>query len=82
MSCTVVIPSRLRALVGDRDAIEVDGATVRAVIRAIDAQYPGFEEKLGPRFAVAIDGEMHSDPLFEPVPDGCELHFLPALAGG
>ena len=82
MSCTVAIPPRIQDFVGGQATIEVEGDTVRAVLRAIESQYPGFEERLGSKFAIALDGELLSDPLFEPVPDGSELHFLPALAGG
>ncbi len=82
MSCTVSVPSRLQSHVDGQTTLEVEAGTVRAVIRAIEARYPGFEERLGDKFAVAIDGEMVADPLFEPVPDGSEVHFLPALAGG
>jgi len=82
VSCTVAIPPRLRAHVDGQETIEVEATTVRAVLRAIEARYPGFEARLGSKFAIALDGELLSDPLFEPVPDGSELHFLPALAGG
>jgi hypothetical protein len=32
--------------------------------------------------AVAIDGEIYSDPLLEPVGPQSEVHFLPAISGG
>jgi sulfur carrier protein ThiS len=32
--------------------------------------------------AVAINGEIIPDALYEDIPDGAEVHFIPAIAGG
>ncbi len=77
----VVIPSGLRAFTGV-ERVELQARDVRGVVAALDARFPGFAERLGPRFAVAIDGEIVQEAWLEPVPTGSELHFLPPLAGG
>jgi molybdopterin converting factor small subunit len=78
----VVIPSGLRACTSGVDRVALTARDVRGVVAALDARFPGFAEKLGARFAVAIDGEIVQDAWLEPVPAGSELHFLPPLAGG
>jgi molybdopterin converting factor small subunit len=78
----VVIPSGLRELAGGAERVALAARDVRGVLKELEARYPGFAERLGPRFAVAIDGEIVSDPWLEPVPTGSELHFLPPLSGG
>lgn len=84
----VFIPAPLRHLTGGRDHVRVDGASVGALVDAIDATYPGFRERvvadgdLLPSIAVAVDGDLIARGLDEPVgPDG-EVHFVPALGGG
>jgi molybdopterin converting factor small subunit len=81
----VVIPSGLRMFAGGAERVALtarDVRDVRGVVKELDARYPGFADRLGLRFAVAIDGEIVQDPWLEPVPAGSELHFLPPLAGG
>lgn len=78
----VAIPSGLRRLTGGVERVELAARDVRAALAVLDARFPGFAAALGPRFAVAVDGEILQDAWHEPLPSGCELHFLPALAGG
>ena len=77
----VVIPSGLRALTGV-EHVELAARDVRGVVAALDVRFPGFAERLGDRFAVAIDGEIVQEAWLELVPTGSELHFLPQIAGG
>ena len=46
MSIKVRIPTQLRALVGGAGEVEVEGATVGDALKALDASYPGFGERL------------------------------------
>lgn len=77
----VVIPSGLRAFTGV-ERVALAARDVRSVVKELDARFPGFAERLGDRFAVAIDGEIVPDAWLEPVPTGSELHFLPPISGG
>jgi len=77
----VVIPSGLRSFTGV-ERVALAARDVRGVVKELDARFPGFAERLGARFAVAIDGEIVQDPWLEPVPTGSELHFLPPISGG
>lgn len=84
----VWIPSQLRALTGGRDRVTVPGGSLGAVIRALEAAYPGLQarlldgEQLRPGIAALIDGETRSTRLSQPLAPGCELHFIFAVSGG
>lgn len=85
---TVWIPSLLRGLTQERATVEVAGATVGAVIDALEAQYPGVRERLcadgtlRPGIAVAVDTQLARLGLAQPVGPQSEVHFLPAISGG
>jgi len=78
----VAIPNGLRPLAGGAPQVEIVARDVASAVAALDARFPGFAAALGQSFAVAIDGEILHDAWHEPLPAGCELHFLPSLSGG
>ena len=85
---TVFIPSLHRDLTGGKDIIEVAGATVREVVKALDALYPGMEARLcddgelNPHMAVSVDSEVSYRGLRQKLPEPSEIHFIPAVGGG
>jgi molybdopterin synthase sulfur carrier subunit len=85
---TVFIPALLRDLTGGRDTVVVPGATVRQVIEALEAAYPGVKgrlcegDDLRRGVAVAVDTEVARLGLRQPVGEKSEVHFLPAVSGG
>jgi sulfur-carrier protein len=85
---TVFIPALLRKLTGGKDRTEARGATLGELINDLERQFPGFRERvvadgdLSGSIAVSIDGEVITGGLSEPIPSNCEVHFVPALAGG
>ena len=78
----VVIPSRLRHHTGGEERVELEAANVRALFAALVERYPALADELREGSAVAIDGEIVSEPLLEPVAPDSEVHLLPPLAGG
>jgi molybdopterin converting factor small subunit len=91
MSVRVRIPTALRPYTGGRAEVEVDGTTVEAVLRAVDAAHPGFAamafEAGGNlrRFLTVFIGDedvRYLRGLDTPVPDGSEMVIIPAAAGG
>ena len=62
--------------------IEVTSDNIRAVIRELDARFPGFGHVLRTDMAVAIDGEIYQHVLLEPVGPDSEVAFIPAIEGG
>ena len=85
---TVWIPTLMRDLTGGEATVTVAGRTVRQVVDALDAAYPGMRERLcdGDRLSrsisVAVDGTVSRLGMLQAVADGSEVHFLPAVAGG
>ncbi|MCP4958645.1 MAG: MoaD/ThiS family protein [Actinomycetia bacterium] len=83
VAVSVHFSAELRMLTGGIASLELDAATVRSLIRQLDERYPGIGERLTTTgMAIAIDGDIVADALFEDLPDGAEVHFLPALSGG
>ncbi len=78
----VVLTGNLRRLVGGASEIEVEAGTIGQLFRALDARYPGIAPHLEEGVAVAIDGEIVQDALFEPIRPGAEVHRMPHSAGG
>lgn len=82
------IPSLMQKLTQGQQQIPVEGATVRQVVDALEALYPGFkariveDERIRTEIAVAVDGEVVTSGLRAKVDPQSEVHFLPALAGG
>lgn len=61
--------------------LDVTANSVIALIKALDALYPGCAAELT-RSSVAIDGEIYTDALSEPLDELSEVVFMPAIAGG
>ena len=84
----VFIPPAMRSLTEGRDVIEVEGATVREVVNALDCRFAGMKDRLcqdgdlRPDLSVVVDGSVSALGLLESVQPDAEIHFLPALGGG
>ncbi len=79
---TVHVPSSLRDLTDGVAEVEIDAPTVRRLIAELDQRFPGMGERLDEGVSVSINGEILPDALYEEIPDGAEIHFLPTLSGG
>lgn len=87
---TVHIPVGMAPLTGGLRQVAVRGATVRQVVQALDARYPGFadsllsddRQRLRPGLSIAVNSEVQAIGLIAQVPPGAEIHILPAMAGG
>lgn len=62
--------------------IAVEAGTMRALVRELDAKFPGIGAALGDGMAVAIDGQIFQDYFLEEVGPNSEVCFLPAIEGG
>ena len=76
--------SAQRRLTGGVAQVEVEAATVRELLRKLEEMFPGIGAHLDQTSAtaVAIDGDIIPDPMYEPVPPEAEVHFITPLAGG
>ena len=71
-----------RQYTGGQTEIEVTSDNIRAVMRELDARFPGVGQVLRTDMAVAIDGEIYQHVLLEPVGPDSEVAFIPAIEGG
>ena len=78
----VFFPSALRPLTGGVERVEIEASDIRQLLRALEERFPGLRERIESGLAVAIDGEIISDPLLEEVASDSEIHFLPSISGG
>ena len=82
MACRVVLPGVLHKYTGGETALEMDAANVRQLFTGLGERYPDLAPHLADGYAVAIDGVMYQDALFQPIGDGSEVHLVPKIAGG
>jgi molybdopterin converting factor small subunit len=91
MSVTVRVPAQLRTLTGGEGELAVPAGTVRELIGAVEAEYPGIEARLLDeqgalrRFVnvfVAEEDVRYLDGLDTTVGDGTTVSIVPAVAGG
>jgi sulfur-carrier protein len=84
----VFIPPQLRDLTGGAAQVEAAGETVREVVDALEAQFPGLRARLcrdgelAPALQVSVDHVMSQRGLRAKVRPESEIHFLPAFGGG
>ena len=91
MPVTVRIPTPLRKLTEGKEEVAADGATVGAVLDALEGKYPGLKSRICDdqgnvrRFVnvYANDEDIRFlSNLRTELSDGDELSIIPAIAGG
>lgn len=88
MQHDVWIPALHRDLTDGIEMVQVPGDSIGAVITALEARFPGIEQRLcedgriRPYIAVSVNGEISQRGLRERLTAPSELHFIPALSGG
>ena len=88
---TLRIPTQLRTLTQGAGEVTVDGSTVGEALEALEANHPGFGDRLFDgdgklrRFVnvfVADEDIRFLDGLETPVEEGTTVSIIPAVAGG
>ena len=91
MSVAVRIPTQLRSLTGGVGELSVEGSTVGEILKALDAEHPGFGDRLFDeagklrRFVnvfVADEDVRFLQGIETPVAAGQTVSIVPAVAGG
>ena len=90
MTVEVRVPTILRSFTGGEKAVTAEGASLEAVIKDLDANYPGIGERLlddsGLRRFVNVyvndEDVRFLDGLSTPVTENDSITILPAVAGG
>ncbi len=90
MAITVRIPTPLRTLTAGKEAVQVEGRSVRDLIDSLETAHPGLKERLMDekgvrRFVNLYVGDediRFLDGLETELKDGEEVSIVPAIAGG
>ena len=78
----VTLIGNLRQFTGGVAELDVDAASVRQLFARLSEQYPALAPHLAQGLAVAIDGQIYQDALFQEIGPDSEVHILPQIAGG
>jgi sulfur-carrier protein len=78
---TVHLPSGLTAFTGGVEELTVDAPRVHELIVALTERFPEMAETIE-TMAVAIDGEIYSEPGYQPLKADSDVHLIPRIAGG
>lgn len=78
----VTLIGNLRQYTGGVTEIEVEAANVRQLFRRLGERFPDLLPHLETGSAVAIDGQIYQDALFQEIGADSDVHILPQIAGG
>ena len=78
----VVLIGNLAQVTGGVAEITVSATSVKQLFDRLVEQHPALAPHLEDSVAVAIDGQIVQDALFEPVGERSEVFLLPKIAGG
>ena len=78
---TVHLPSGLTQYTGGVAEVEIQATRVLDLIESLGKRFPEIKPQLD-EMAVAIDGEIYSEPGYQPLKAGSEVHLVPRIAGG
>jgi sulfur-carrier protein len=78
----VTLIGNLRQYTGGLTEVEVEAANVRQLFRRLGERFPDLLPHLENGSAVAIDGQIYQDALFQEIRADSEVHILPQIAGG
>ena len=78
----VTLIGNLRQFTGGETAMTVAASTVQQLLRELSTRYPELAPHLTQGLAVAIDGQIYQDALFQHIGPASEVQLLPQIAGG
>jgi sulfur-carrier protein len=78
----VTLIGNLRQFTGGVTELDVDAASVRTLFARLGERYPALAPHLQQGLAVAIDGQIYQDALFQEIGPDSDVHILPQIAGG
>ena len=78
----VTLIGNLRQFTDGVSELDVDAGSVRQLFAKLGERYPALAPHLAQGSAVAIDGQIYQDALFQEIGPDSEVHILPQLAGG
>ena len=78
----VTLIGNLRQFTGGVAALELEVGNVRQLFERLGHLFPELAPHLADGLAVAIDGQIYQDTLFQEIGADSEVHILPQIAGG
>jgi len=78
----VVLVGNLAQLTGGVAEFQLSATSVKQLFQQLAELHPGLEPHLAEGVAVAIDGQIYQDALFQPIGPDSEVFLLPQIAGG
>jgi sulfur-carrier protein len=78
----VTLIGNLRQFTGGVAEMELEAGSVRQLFARLGEAYPALAPHLEQGLAVAIDGQIYQDALFQPIGPDSDVHILPQIAGG
>jgi sulfur-carrier protein len=78
---TVHLPGGLRQFSGGLDRVVIDAPHAHGLLIALGDRFPAMRPSLD-EMAVAIDGDIYTQPGYQPLRTDSEVHLLPRIAGG
>ena len=78
----VTLIGNLRQFTGGVTELTIDAATVQQLFRKLGQLHPALAPHLEQSLAVAIDGQIYQDALFQEIGPDADVHILPQIAGG
>jgi hypothetical protein len=72
----------LAQLTGGVAEFELPATSVKQLFQQLCQLHPAIEPHLREGVAVAIDGQIYQDALFQPIAPASEVFLLPQIAGG
>ena len=78
----IVLTRALRRFTEGEAEFDLDVSTFQALFRELSHRYPAMKRHLEEGVAVAIDGQIYQDALFQEIPKDSEVHVIPQIAGG
>jgi sulfur-carrier protein len=78
----VVLVGNLAQLTGGVAEFQLSATSVKQVFQQLTELHPVIGRHLEEGVAVAIDGQIYQDALFEPIAPESEVFLLPQIAGG
>lgn len=78
----VTLVGNLRQFTGGETLLSVDAANVRQLFVKLGQRFPALAPHLESGLAVAIDGQIYQDALFQEIAPDSDVHILPQIAGG
>jgi sulfur-carrier protein len=78
----VTLIGNLRQFTGGVSEIEIEAGNVHQLFTRLGERYPALLPHLQTGSAVAIDGQIYQDALFQEIGPESDVHILPQIAGG